>query len=120
MRDKNDNMAYLHDMLDAAKTVTEFVHEKTYEEFQQSKILQSAVERQIEIIGEAANRTSQSFREKHSVIPWKKIIGMRHILAHGYDIIETEILWRTAISRVPELIRQLSPLFIEDIPEDAC
>jgi uncharacterized protein with HEPN domain len=45
-------------------------------------MLRSAVERQVEIIGEAARRVSDSFRQQHSEIPWSTIMGQRHVLAH--------------------------------------
>jgi uncharacterized protein with HEPN domain len=74
--------AYLWDMLDAARSVLQFVGEKTFDEYLDHPVIQAAAERKIEIIGEAARRVSEEFKKSHSEIPWRRIIGQRHILAH--------------------------------------
>lgn len=68
-------------------------------------MLRSAVERQIEIIGEAARRVSDDFRVAHPEIAWRPIIAQRHILAHEYGEIEDDLIWRVATIHVPELGR---------------
>ena len=67
-------------------------------------------ERQVEIIGEAARRLSDAFRQQHPEIPWFKIIGQRHVLAHDYGEIKHDRLWRVATVHVPALIEQIEPL----------
>jgi len=69
-----------------------------------------AVERHLEIIGEAANRVSRSFREAHPEIPWQRIVAQRNVLAHEYGEIENTLVWRVATIRIPELIQQLQRL----------
>jgi len=69
-----------------------------------------AVEREVEIIGEAARKVSQAFCDAHPQIPWRKIIGQRHKLAHEYAEIQDEVVWRVATIHVPELIDRLEPL----------
>lgn len=64
---------------------------------------QLALERALEIIGEAARRVSEPFRDAHPEIPWKHIIGNRNVLAHNYDDIVQEVLWTTATRDVPRL-----------------
>ena len=54
-------------------------------------------------IGELAKGLSDEFVKKHNKIPWKQIIGMRHRIVHGYDTIDLEIVWNTAIDSIPEL-----------------
>ena len=51
-----------------------------------------AVCRNLEIIGEAANRLDRGFRAAHPAVPWRKIIGARNILIHGYEMVERDIL----------------------------
>jgi len=80
-------------------------------------MLQDAVERRVEIIGEAARRLSDGFREKHPEIPWRPIIATRHILSHEYDVINDETIWRVATIHVPALVDLLKPL-IPPIPPD--
>jgi uncharacterized protein with HEPN domain len=74
------------------------------------EVLQSAVERKLEIIGEAARNVSEAFQEKHPEIPWRGIISQRHFLAHEYGEVRQEKLWRVATVRIPELIAVLDPL----------
>ena len=73
-------------------------------------MLRSAVERQIEIIGEAARRVSAAFQAAHTDIPWRPIQAQRHVLAHDYGEIRQERIWRVATMNIPELIQRLAPL----------
>lgn len=104
--DRND-LAYVLDMLAAAQAVVSFVAQKTLEDYSEDLFLRSAVERQVEIIGEAARAISQEFQNSHSEIAWRPIIAQRHVLAHDYGEIVDERLWRVATVYVPELIQQL-------------
>ncbi len=117
MRPDRDDTAYLWDMLEAAKTVQGFVEGKSYIHFLQDKMLKSAVERQIEIIGEAARKVSVEFRENHPDIPWQGIISQRHVLAHEYGEIKYDRLWHVSTIRINELIDLLTPL-IPPIPPE--
>lgn len=72
--------------------------------------LQLAVERAVEIIGEAARLVSPAFKGQHSEIPWQQIISQRHVLAHEYGEISQDRIWRVATQRIPDLIGQLEPL----------
>jgi uncharacterized protein with HEPN domain len=63
-----------------------------------------------QIIGEATRSLSQSFRDIHPQVPWKKMMGMRHKIVHEYDHLRWEIIWDTMNTRIPELVTQLKPL----------
>jgi len=104
------DVAYLWDMLEAARTARDFTAGATLEDYLGDRKLQLAVERVIEIIGEAARRVSESFRSDHPEIPWRAIIGQRHVLAHEYGEIKQERIWNVATERVSELIALLEPL----------
>jgi uncharacterized protein with HEPN domain len=73
-------------------------------------MLRGAVERHVEIIGEAARNISDGFQRAHPDIPWQKIIKQRHDLAHEYGDIKHELLWRVATIHIAELIAALEPL----------
>jgi uncharacterized protein with HEPN domain len=73
-------------------------------------LLLSAVERQMEIIGEAARAISAGFKSAHPEIAWAKIGATRNILAHDYGMVKDDILWRIAAVHVPELLAQVRPL----------
>ena len=71
---------------------------------------QLAVERAMEVIGEAAGQVSEAFQQAHPEIPWRPIIAQRHVLAHDYGYVDHERIRRVATFRVEELIARLSPL----------
>ena len=110
MQPENRDSASLWDMLCYAREVAERVAGRTFEQYQADKDFRLATERRIEIIGEAADRVSKAFREKHAEIPWQKIIAQRHILAHEYDEIIDEKIWKVATIYVPDLVALLVPL----------
>jgi uncharacterized protein with HEPN domain len=105
-----DDASLLWDMLEAACKVRQFVAGKTFHEYAQDEVLQAAVERKLEIIGEAARSVSGDFRRDHPEVPWRGIIGQRHFLAHEYGEVRQEKLWRVATVRISELIDQLEKL----------
>lgn len=115
MRPEDPDAAYLWDMLEAAKLVVSFASGKSLEEYRASALLRSAVERQLEIIGEAARRVSPAYQAIHAEIPWRAIVGQRNILAHDYGEIDDSRVWRVAADDIPRLIAQLEPL-IPDLP----
>jgi len=117
MAAEKQDEAYLWDMQDSASAVIEFVTGKTSEQYLSDRMLRSAVERQIEIIGEAARHVSRAFQEAHPEIPWRLIAGQRHVLAHDYGEIKHDRVWRVATIHVPELIALLAPLIPATPPD---
>ncbi|HEX3355967.1 MAG TPA: HepT-like ribonuclease domain-containing protein [Tepidisphaeraceae bacterium] len=112
-RDRNDptrDAAWLLDMLNAARAVRTFVEGRTYEQYEQDLLFRSAVERQVEIIGEAARSISEAFKTAHSQIPWRPIMAQRHRLAHEYGEIDDRLIWTVATLHVPALIALIEPL----------
>jgi uncharacterized protein with HEPN domain len=67
-----------------------------------------ALERSMEIIGEAARRVSEKFRQEHHEIPWQGIIGLRNVIAHEYGELDHERLFTVAKKGVPDLIKSLN------------
>ena len=110
--------AYLWDMLDAARAAQGFVASRSFEDYESNRMLRGAVERHIEIIGEAANRVSRGFRAAHPEIPWRQIIAQRNVLTHEYGEIDDALIWRVAITHIPELINQLQQIMPPLPPED--
>ena len=64
----------------------------------------AALERFIEIIGEAVKRLPPDLREQHPEIPWKEIVGTRDRLSHGYDDLDYQVLWDAVQTDIPELL----------------
>ena len=115
MPPEKSDLSYLWDMLDAAHAVVQFVAGRTFEQYVLDRMLRGAVERHVEIIGEAARKVSQAFRDAHSEIPWKGIIVQRHVLAHQYGEIQDDLIWKVATVHIPELVRALRPLVPPDL-----
>ena len=118
MRPDERDAAYVWDMLDAARNVRDFTAGLSFHEYERDRKLQLAVERAVEIIGEAARNVSEGFRQAHPEIPWKSIIGQRHVLAHEYGEIKQERMWAVASERIPELINMLEPLLPPTPPDE--
>ena len=117
MQTKKDDNSYLWDMACAAEWISKFLAEKKYYHFEQDELLRSAVERKVEIIGEAARNVSINMQITHSEIQWKRIIGLRHLLAHEYGEIKYEILWVIVTRDIPELVQLIKPI-LELIPSE--
>ena len=109
--------ARLVDMVEAAGAVGRFIAGKTRADYDADELLRSAVERQIEIIGEAARFVSKALRDQHPEVPWHKIMGTRHVLAHDYDRVNPDTVWRIATVYVPDVIVLVRPL-IPPFPPD--
>jgi uncharacterized protein with HEPN domain len=114
MQPEDRDKAYLWDMLDAARAIQEFVREQTLETYLSNRMMRGAVERYIEIIGEAARRVSEDTRQAHPEIPWRAIVGQRNVLAHEYDEVLDEAIWAIATRRIPELIAILEPILPDE------
>lgn len=108
MRPEERDIALLWDMLEAARSIESFMADVAASKFESDKMLRSAVERQLLIIGEAAARMSKGLREAHPEVPWRSIVGQRNVLAHEYGEVLVERLWLVATERIPELIQQLA------------
>lgn len=107
---EGQDAAYLWDMLEAAKEAVEILGAMEVKTFKQDKIRCRAVERTLEIIGEAARRVSPGYQNLHPEIAWRDIIGQRNILAHEYGQIDHELLYKTIREDIPKLISTLSRL----------
>ncbi len=106
-------LAYLWDMREAAKQVVSFMKGVKFHKFENNKLVRSAVERQLLIIGEAAHHISPQFRKQHPEIPWARIIGFRNLLAHEYGEALIARVWLAATEMVPELLKPLSSMNLD-------
>jgi len=93
----------LMDIRAAIDRALEFASGLDYEQFSSDSRTMWAIYSQIIIIGEAANRISPDFRQRHPEVPWKKMIPMRHRLVHDYDEVDWMQVWETVVSDLPDL-----------------
>lgn len=101
---------YLLDILIAARRAMSYMEGITREKFQRNEMLQDAVTRPLEIIGEAAGRVSDDYKEAHPEIPWHKMIGMRNRLIHEYFRVNYGAVWDTVQEDLPGLIQLLESI----------
>lgn len=102
--------AYVLDMLLAARKVLEFTEGVDWEQFSRDELVQNAVMRQIQIIGEAARNVSSGYRGSHGEVPWADIVGMRNRLVHEYFRILPRRVWDVVEKDIPGLIKVIEPL----------
>lgn len=102
--------ACLLDMKLASEKALSFTRGATREAFAADEMMQFAVVRAVQIVGEAARSVSPEFRSAHPEIPWRAIMGTRHRLVHEYMRVDLDIVWRVVQQHLPELLRLLAPL----------
>jgi uncharacterized protein with HEPN domain len=98
---KRDYTLYIEDMLEAIKKVEMYTSNLEFEGFEQSNLIVDAVIRNLEVIGEAANKVPKEVQEEYSEIPWRKMIDFRNILIHEYFGIDLSIVWMVATKNLP-------------------
>ena len=101
---------YLGHMLDATRQIQTYTDGKTQDDFHADRLLQDAVIRNMEILGEASRKLLESAPDvaaRFSAIPFAAIYAMRNQLSHGYFSVDLQVVWRVVESDLPELCRQL-------------
>tara|TARA_Y100000294_G_scaffold37567_1_gene33248 strand:- start:195 stop:521 length:327 start_codon:yes stop_codon:yes gene_type:complete len=104
---KKDDLARLKHMLDAAKEALSFISEKSENDLYKNRMLALSLIKDLEIIGEAANKVSEETRKIGSKIQWQDIVDMRNHLIHGYFDIDLNLVWNTVNKDIPPLITEL-------------
>ena len=114
MTPADKDLGYVWDMHDAASQVQEFSKGNSFEDYRQNKMLRLAVERLLEIIGQAAKEVSVEFKDQHKKLPWVKIIGLRNVLAHEYGEVKDEKIYLVTTKDILPLIEQLKQILKEN------
>ncbi|MBD2703942.1 DUF86 domain-containing protein [Spirosoma sp. BT702] len=116
---KRSDYILLADMLDALEAIQEYTDGLDYNSFLSNRMVRDAVVRNIQVLGEAANRISKSFRELHPTIEWMRIIRTRPILVHDYFGLDYEIMWRIITLHLPDLQQNVKQTLGSNPPIDA-
>lgn len=93
--------------------ILEYTNELKEEEFLSNQLIEDAVVRNFEIIGEATKQISKEFRAKHTGIEWKKMAGMRDKLIHDYIEVDYAIIWATIQDILPDLKKKIQKIIDE-------
>lgn len=105
-----DYKLYLDDILQAIQKIEKYTKGLNADKLKKEDLVVDGVVRNLEIIGEAAKNIPQDIKKEHPDIEWKKIAGLRDILAHEYFGIDLEILWDIIKNKLPELKDKVTPL----------
>ncbi len=108
-----DDEALLRDMLDHARRATRAVSGKQRSDLDSDEVLAAALERFIEVLGEAAGKVSPITRDASPQIPWRQIVGMRNRLAHGYASVDHDIIWDVVTLDLEPVIESLETLLAD-------
>src|SRR3954452_23581142 len=105
-----DDLVLAGHMLDMARTAQQLIVGATRDQLDKDVKLQLALVRALQIIGEAAWRISDPFKQQHATLPWRQIAAFRHRVVHDYFAVDYDIVWRIASRELQPLIDALSPL----------
>lgn len=103
MKEKRKPDLYIADILKSVNKIEEYTKRINEEEFNKNTLIQDAILRRLEIIGEAVKNLPQEFKEQYTDIPWDRIAGMRNIVAHEYFGVNLKRVWKTLKDDIPEL-----------------
>ena len=104
-------------MLDAAREAIKISKGVSRGNLEPFGLATLSLTRLLEILGEAARRTSSEFRERHGEIEWKLIAGTRDRLIHGYDTVDYDVLWDTCTLDLPPLVAKLEKVLHDEVGE---
>src|SRR5258707_13724487 len=99
----------LFDILEAISRIERYAR-RGRDAFDADELIQNWIVHHLQIIGEASRELTDDFKNKNPQVPWKNIIGMRHILVHDYMNVDLDIAWTAAIAHVPPLKVQIETL----------
>ena len=115
---QHDDRLRLQHMLDYALEAVEMVRGRQPDDLKRDRMLQLALVRLVEIIGEAATRVSERGQKQYPSLPWPYARGMRNRLVHGYDRVDLTVLWDTIQHDLPPLIEGLRRI-LDSSPDTA-
>lgn len=104
-----DNRERIMDMLEAIERVEKYA-QKGEAAFRSDELIQVYILHHLQVLGEAAFKLAQDYRNKHSHMPWQSIIGMRHVLVHGYFEVDLDLVWAVVENELEPLKQKLQQL----------
>ena len=102
--------AYLLDMLIAVRKILAFTQGLDETRFNSSQLVQSAVIREFQVLGDAARLLSDQTRKQYPQTPWGQIAGLRNRLVHEYFDVHLDVVWHTIQNDIPPLVTFLESI----------
>ena len=107
MNEERDTLHYVQDMLACIERIECYCADVTAKGFATNQLLQDAVVRRLEIMGEAAKHVPQAVRAQYSDIPWRRIAGLRDVLIHDYSGVNVRRVWQVIVDELPPVKSRL-------------
>ena len=107
---RRDPMTRVRHMLDHVREAVEMARHRTRADLDTDRMLNLALVRLMEIVGEAAAQIPGEFRVRHPDVPWRDVADLRNRLIHGYDAVDFDMLWTIMQDDLPPLIRSLESI----------
>ena len=107
---KKDPIVYLHHIVEAIESIEKNIQGLTEDQIYAAEVLQGFVERKLEIIGEATTRLPEDLKRQYPHVPWAKMAGMRNILIHEYEDVDSTIVWDTVTQHLLPLKKQIEKI----------
>ena len=108
-----DHRLYLDDILEATKRIERYVNGFTLRKLKNDNLVMDGVVRNLEILGEAAKKIPAGIKEKYPEVEWKKIAGLRDVLAHEYFGLDMEVVWDVIQHKLPVLKKKVTHILRE-------
>ena len=106
---KKDPRVYMAQILERIDRILTFTQDGR-ESFFESQLLQDAAIRNLEVVGEAAKRVSEDYRDAHPMIPWRGLASLRDVLIHQYEGVSLDEVWRVVQDELPSLRRAIAAI----------
>lgn len=105
-----DYKLYLEDIKQAIKSVETYSKGLNFDKLKNNRMAIDAIVRNLEIIGEASKNIPSDVKKENPEVEWKKIAGLRDILAHEYFAVDLEVLWDIIVNKLPAFKKEISDL----------
>lgn len=112
---RKDPEIFLKHILESIEIIEKHVKGINKEKFSKNLMIQDAIIRRVEIIGEAAKNLSAEFKKKHKTVEWREIMGMRDKLIHDYFGVNIGVVWKTSNEDIPVLKKQIEKLLKKNL-----
>jgi uncharacterized protein with HEPN domain len=109
-------MVAVQQMRDHGKEAMELAQNRSRADLDLDRMLNLALVRLLEVLGEAARRVPDDFRSRYPNVPWRQTTDLRNVLIHDYDTVDFDALWRIIQEHLPPLVQQLQTIIGENLP----